>query len=492
MLLTQIFGKTNWARRRPTRDRRALAAAALLATAAMGACETEYVHDGPNFVFVLVDTLRADHVGVYGHDRDTTPFFDSLARQGLVFEQVVAQAPWTGASMASLWTSMYPSETGAGVTPDSSGVRWLAKSGETKIRPDAIPLAEILAASGYHTIAVISNVYAGTVFGLERGFEVHVQQGGSDAAAITGKAIETLDQYLSENEPAPFFLYVHYLDAHEPTFPPEPYRARFPSRDGEPHREEHAHWKFGDNADPQDPDFQSFREHKVDVYDASINYIDGQVARIAQLLDARGRRNSTIFIVASDHGQEFWDHVEFERDTHLDPRGLAGVAHGQSLFGELTDVPLILQGSGIPVGRIETRVRNLDIAPTILGLAGVESPDSRRRGVDLLEIARGDEGADLEAFSESLAYGPEAKSLEIDGYKLIRYSATRSGRNEFLFDRSNDPGEQIDILDSAPEAASSLRRALDAIFAGRELVQGEEITLDPETRSQLQAIGYLE
>lgn len=450
------------------------------------------MRDDPNFVFVLVDTLRADHVGVYGYDRDTTPFFDSLADKGLVFEQVVSQAPWTGASMASLWVSLYPSETGAGVTPDPSGIRWLGKSGSTKIRPDIIPLAENLAAFGYHTIAIISNVYAGTVFGLERGFEIHVQQGKIDAAAVTDQALEALDRHLLGNEPAPFFLYVHYLDAHQPTFPPEPYRARFPSQDGEPHREEHARWQFGDQADPQDPAFQSFRDHKIDLYDASINYIDAQVARIAQSLDARRKRNSTIFIIASDHGEEFWDHVEFERDTHLDPRGFSGIAHGQSLFGELTDVPLILQGPGIPVARIETRVRNLDVAPTILGLAGVEAPGSRRRGIDLLEIARGDEMVDLEAFSESLAYGSEAKSLEIDGYKLIRYSATRSGRNEFLFDRRNDPKEQIDILDNAQKKASSLRLALDAILADRAMVQGEETTLDPETRSHLRAIGYLE
>lgn len=483
--------KTNWARRRWTGGR-ALAALVLLAAATAGACGQQAPSNAPNFVFVLIDTLRADHVGAYGYDRDTTTFIDSMAMEGLVFERVVSQAPWTGASMASLWTSRYPSETGVGVTPDASGIRWLGKSGSTRLRPDAIPLAEILAASGYHTIAIVSNVYAGTVFGLERGFEIHVQQGGIDAAAVTDLALEALDQHLSRNESEPFFLYVHYLDAHEPTFPPELYRARFPAQDGEPHREEHARWRLGDKTDLQGPALQSFRSHKIDVYDASINYIDTQVARIAQSLSARGKRGSTIFVIASDHGEEFWDHVEFERDTHLDPRGHSGITHGHSLFGELTNVPLILHGPGIPVARIGYRVRILDVAPTILGLAGVEIPGSQLRGVDLLEVIRGGETVNFEAFSESIAYGAEAKSIEIDDYKLIRYSETRNGRNEFLFDRRNDPEEQIDILDDAPEKAVSLRLALDAILASKTTAQGDETNLDPETRSHLRAIGYLE
>lgn len=444
----------------------------------------------PNFVFILIDTLRADHVGTYGYDRDTTPFIDSLARTGLVFENAIAQAPWTGASMASIWTSRYPSEVGAGVLPDESGQRRLGKTGSTKLRKGIPTVHQVLKESGYGTYAFVANAFAGGVFGLLRGYDV-ARQRKMDGEKLTTAALRVLDSELADGEGEPFFLYVHYIDAHEPTFPPEQYREKFPTEDGKPHTMLHARWQFTNGRDPEDARFQSFYEHKIAVYDASIRFIDAQVERIAKRLEELGVLEDTVFVIASDHGEEFWEHTEFEAEQHVDSRDLAGIGHGQSLFGELTDVPLIVSGVGVPAGRVSTVVRNVDVAPTLFALARIDPAGLDLRGVDLVQLATGGSD-DLDAFSESIAYGVEAKSFERDGWKLIRYSDTKTDQNEFLYDRSTDPGEHEDRIHDQPELAAELGAALDAAVAGMDTTRGQKATLDEKTREQLKAIGYLE
>lgn len=466
----------------------------LIVAIAMHACTTsEPPPAPPNFVFVLIDTLRADHVGAYGYERDTTPFIDTLAENGVVFENTIAQAPWTGASMASLWTSRYPSEVGAGVVPDEAGVRNLGKSDATKLRPDAGTLATILGREGYRTIAIVSNAYAGGHFGLLRGFDRHMQR-RRDARGVTDAAIEKLDHYLAEpNRPENFFLYVHYIDAHEPTFPPQEHRAAFPGEGGDPHLERHARWDFGKGIDPEErAEFEAFRRHKIDLYDASIRFVDAQVERLARYLEAVGLRDSTVFIIASDHGEELWDHTEFELETHLDPRGLGGIGHGQSLFAELTSVPLIWSGPGIPTKRVAALVRNVDVAPTILGLAQKSASGFTPRGIDLLAAIRSGGIPSLDGFSEDIVYGFEAKSLVRDGWKLIRYSDAKTEQKEFLFHVETDPAEEQDRLRDARSEAARLGSALDGTLADLDTARGGKAEMDAETRAQLQAIGYVE
>ena len=444
----------------------------------------------PNFVFVLIDTLRADHVGSYGYDRETTPFIDSLAREGLVFENAIAQAPWTGASMASIWTSRYPSEVGAGVLPDESGMRLLGTTGSTKIRSGIPTVHQELKKAGYGTYAFVANAFAGGVFGLLRGYDV-ARQRRMDAGSLTTAAIRVIESELADGSGEPFFLYLHYIDAHEPTYPPAEYRERFPVEDGLPHTMAHARWNFAQGRDPDAAPFRSFYDHKIALYDASIRFIDAQVERLANRIEALGVLENTVFVIASDHGEEFWEHTEFEAEQHLDSRDVVGIGHGQSLFGELTDVPLILSGAGVPAGRISTVVRNVDVAPTIYRLAGIDWSGLELRGSDLIELSAG-EATDLDAFSESLAYGLEAKSFERNGWKLIRYSDTKSAQNEFLYDRNGDPGEMRDLSADRPEIAASLGEALDATLAGMDTIRGANANLDEKTREQLKAIGYLE
>jgi arylsulfatase A-like enzyme len=445
----------------------------------------------PNIVLILVDTLRRDHLGAYGYERDTMPFIDSLARDGILFEDAVAQAPWTSASMASLWTSRLPSVVGGVVQPGRDGLRNLGKTPLLRLGEGPPTLAELLAGAGYLTIAVVANGYAGASVGLLRGFETVLEQPFA-AGPLTDAAIDLLEAEIASNPPAPFFLYVHYRDAHEPTDPPAPYRTLFPSDDGAPHSPAHTRWLHGDVEDPGAAEVRAFRSHKLSLYDGALRSIDDQVRRIAAHLEDADLLGETIFVIASDHGEEFWDHAQLGRALHVDPRGISGIGHGHTLFGELLDVPLVLSGAGLPARRVASQVRNLDLAPTLLGLAGVPSEGLGLRGVDLVAaLATGDLEA-LVAISEDIAYGAAARSIEDGRHKLVRYERTRDGRTELLFDRTSDPLEQRDLRAREPEIARRLREALEVREPGERPVGATPVELDEAKREELRALGYLD
>jgi arylsulfatase A-like enzyme len=442
----------------------------------------------PNVVLILVDTLRRDHVGAYGYERDTTPFIDSLAGEGILFEDAVAQAPWTSASMASLWTSRYPSEVGGVVRPGDDGLRNLGKTPLLRLNESAPTLAALLSRAGYRTIAVVSNGYAGAPVGLLRGFE-SVLERPLAAGPLTDAAIGVLE---AEGDSAPFFLYLHYRDAHEPTDPPEPYRTLFPSDDGSPHKPEHTRWLHGDAEDPDTPEVRAFRSHKLALYDGALRYIDDQVRRIAAHLAEAGLRDETIFVIASDHGEEFWEHARIGRALHVDPRGISGIGHGHTLFGELLDVPLVMSGAGLPARRIPTQVRNLDLAPTLLGLTRTPSEGLELRGIDLIAAMASGELMPLPAISEDIAYGAGARSIEDGRHKLVRYESTRDTRRELLFDRVRDPTEQRDRLAELPEVARRLREALGVQPPVGVPTGAAPVELSETEREELRALGYLD
>jgi arylsulfatase A-like enzyme len=440
----------------------------------------------PHLVLALIDTLRRDHLGSYGYARDTSPFIDELASQGLVFERVVAQAPWTGASMASLWTSRHPSEVGGIVLPDPAGLQELGRTPVARLRSGAPTLAQQLRAAGYRTRAFVANPYAGDGLGLLAGFERVLEQ-PLHARELVDAALAQLGVDLAT--PGPVFVYLHFRDIHEPVDPPEPYRSLFPGLDGHAREPAHARWRFGDAADPQAPEVRLFRSHKVALYDGALRFVDDELRRLSDALGAAGVRARSVFAIASDHGEAFWEHASFEQRVHLDPRGLGGIGHGHSLFGELLHVPLVLAGPGVPTRRVATPVRNLDLAPTLLGLAGAR-PLPDMRGQDLVRALRERRLAPQPAFSENIAYGPEARSLTAGRYKLIRYRATREGPQEVWLDLAADPDERPRARLEDADAARSLRERLDAIEAELAPLAPEPAQLDAEQEAALRALGY--
>ena len=238
------------------------------------------------------------------------------------------------------------------------------------------------------------------------------------------------------------------------------------------------------------PSGQVFRSHKIALYDGALRFVDDQLKRFATALGAAKLRSNTVFAIASDHGEAFWEHATFEQRVHLDPRGVGGIGHGHSLFRELLDVPLILAGPGVPRQRVATPVRNLDLAPTLLGLVGAPPlPDAR--GIDLVRALAEQRLPSLLAFSENIAYGPEARSLTGERYKLIRYLASREGPIEIWLDLAADPSERPQLGVAADDEARYLRDQLAAIEATLVPdVEHEPAAIDAETERALRALGY--
>jgi len=313
-------------------------------------------------VLVLLDTLRADRLGRIHLGSSMTPRLDALGDTSIVFERAYAHAPWTLPSVASIFTSRVPSDHGAGGRLGAF----------TGLAPEATSLAEALGAAGYRTHAITNVLFMGPRFGAMQGFEGLDFVAPRDnrlhrtAEVTTSLALDWIDDRTAEGAGAggPFFLVVHYLDAHLPYDPPPPYRARFAAPgDAPPGRH-----VFG-----RVSEMIAFRrgERTLDaetigrlekLYDGEVAYLDFHVGRLVDGLADRGRLDETLLVVTADHGEEFFDHGGFE--------------HGHTLYDELLHVPLLVRppGGAAKPRRVEGVVRLLDLAPTILELMGLPQP----------------------------------------------------------------------------------------------------------------------
>ena len=384
-----------------------------------------------NVLLIGVDTLRPDHLGCYGYDRDTSPSIDRLAAAGVLCENAVSQSPWTTPSFGTAFTSLYPTQHGAG-------------SLESRLRTESTTLAEVLLGRGYATGAIVSSPSMSPEFGLDRGFESYdicYEHEGRLATEATEIALEWLDA----NSSKPFFLFVHYFDPHLTYRPPPPYDTMF-----DPEYRGDLGNSFGRTAYPQDRDggFRSMRalsdedwNHIKSLYDGEIAFTDRAIGELLAGLSARGLEENTLVVFISDHGEEFFEHDGFR--------------HGHTLFDELIRVPFVFRLPNVlPHGaRIKRQVRVLDVMPTVLDILRIEA-DMHMEGISLAGLLTGKSGSPEAqravlppeaAFAEALLRGPEQKSITVYPHKLIYNTLTEE---EMLFDLEVDPGEKHDISES--------------------------------------------
>jgi len=435
-----------------------------------------------SLVILCIDTLRADHVGVYGYGRDTTPRIDALAKQGAIFRFAVAQSDWTVPATASLLTSLYPSEHGAGIDGE---VRLLSDRPPNQIRSGARTLAENLRQSaGLRTGLFSANPY---LYGrFKAGFDTAVvaRQG---AASLTDAALA----WLRATAPGPFFLYVQYMDLHQPIEPPEPYFDYFAVAEGGRRGKEHTDWSYGQQVDLEEPSFRRFRAHRLALYDGALRFVDAQIGRLLDELQRLGVAGSTLVVVTSDHGEEFWDHAAIERELGGDPRRQWGIGHGHSMFQELLHVPLVFEGPGVgAVGAIDCGMRQVDIVPTAMDLMGLQPPEGIR-GRSLAPLVRpgsATQCTQVPLIAESPAYGPDSQALIWNQLKLV----VRNDGVVLLYDLRRDPAEKVDLSKRHVGLVASLRLMLRHELAGAvPRGKAERPELDAETRQQLESLGYI-
>jgi len=417
-------------------------------------------------LLVSIDTLRPDHLGAYGYGRTTSPHFDALARDGVLFEQALSVAPWTLPAHATLLT---------GLLPHRHGVR----SGAERLSAGADTLAARLGAAGFRSAAIVNSIYVGRHHGLDGGFDTfqELPEPGRAPSAVAEHALAWLEAH--RRDPAPFFLFLHLYDPHSdyhalPRYEREfarPYHGPVDGTTAQLRRVMRGELALG----PPD------RERLVDLYDAGVRQTDVELGRVLGWLDAHGLRSRVLVVVTSDHGEEFLE------------RG--GVLHARTHYEELLRIPLVIGGPGVPAGRrIPRPVSLVDVAPTILGLAGVADPATD--GHDLAALWRGRGSADEERFlvadgSHGEGRPGALRSLRGERWKLIHDRET--DRVE-LYDLAADPGEQDDLSARRPELRDALLARLEAATAptGEGAVRAEAAeALSPEEAERLRALGYV-
>jgi arylsulfatase A-like enzyme len=455
----------------------------------------------PNLLLVVIDTLRADHLGCYGYARETSPVLDRLAAGGMLFEHAYAQSSWTKPSTASLLTGRLPSQH--------------QTLSETARLPDAeVTIAERLRDAGYRTAALSANPWVTPEYGFDQGVDdfysvyderfarvplfMQVLKRVSQATdgkmrlynrvkylvlgelsttardtRIVDEAVRWLDAHGTER----FFLYVHMMSPHHPYDPPPPFDRFVPDRGHRPVKNyPRKSYRFFERGDPLPPDDLA---DLVGRYDGDVRYADTELGRLLDALDRRGLAASTAVMVTADHGEEFYDHGNW--------------GHGQSVYDELVRVPLLLRapGAAAPTARVTAPVSHADVVPTLLALAGAPAVPALV-GRSLVPGPTGDEGGEGDAVAELLYRYGEARALVRGSRKLVRLH-DGDARRSAVYDLAVDPGEARPLPADDPVAATleaELDRRLAA--AARDHSAGSEAVTDDDARGRLRGLGYAE
>jgi arylsulfatase A-like enzyme len=436
----------------------------------------------PNIVLITAGGMRPDHLTIYGYDPEISPNIDALAWRGVRFERAIAQASWTEPSLASLLTSLYPSELGI--------TCWATITCQPHLDRERVTLAEALQGVGYRTQAYLTSPWLTAELGFDQGFDgfesVRAEEpfdlaamrartlgwlSGCDRGAAPcrwmekgheflfdtpippgwggGHANDGVERFLKLHSEERFFLWVHYVEALPPYDLEPPFR---PMPEGElasPARRlaRLGYWELGDPFTRREELLPLDVEGLRALYDGEIHRVDWFVGELNVLLDAAGLSDRTLVVFTSDHGQEFLEH--------------GGYTYGHTLYDEVLRVPLIFAWPGVTApGQVaETPVGLVDLAPTLAEIAGTSLPPETE-GQSLVPALRGATPEARPIFSESLYRVPrDVRALYQGSYKLI-YDVD-DDRFE-LYNLSTDPDEQRNLDGEASQVAEALKRELMA------------------------------
>jgi len=465
-------------------------------------------------ILVVADTLRRDHLDMYGYRRQTAPFLKQLAGDGTLFKDAISQATWTKVSTPAIMTSLYPS---AHTVQDFTD----------RLPASANTMAESFRKAGYATVSFSSVMFTGKFSNMQQGFEeLHESTSVTDpeSSKTAREYVDRLTRWVEGHRDVPFFAFLHVFDPHDPYEPHPPYNGLWADMSKKEEHEEQLKKVREVIKDPLmknfgmptreelkqaglDPD--AYVKYDEDWYDGSIRALDAEMARLYERLRMLGLSDKTLFVFTSDHGEEFLDHGR--------------MFHGQSAYAELDEVPLFFHLPGVVPSKavVNETVESVDIMPTILALAGVPSP-GKLMGRNLVPLMSGrSTGAltsnqgnvvhasgDVEprpAVTEKLptkqAGGPPPRdtssvALIWNGWKLIHNYDRSKEMPEFeLYKRADDPLDHHNLAGKYPDQVKRMRPMIDAwrqrVKAARLPKDDNPGNLSKEELQRLRALGYV-
>ena len=434
----------------------------------------------PNVVLVSLDTTRADHLGAWGYDRAKTPHLDALAAAGTRFSAAWTVSNNTLPAHVSMLSGLHPQRAG------------VPRNGH-KLGPEPAWLPEQLQLRGYDTAAFVSASALSGSLGLARGFDLfddrfdveELDQEQRRADTTTDAALA----WLAQPREGPFFLWVHYFDPHYPYTPPAPYDTLYGSDYSGPADGslEYLLQVWGKGGREQISTTEADRQRMIDLYDGEIAYLDTQLGRLFEGIDAGGRGQHTAILLTADHGESLTEH-----DYLFD--------HGEYVYEPTLHIPLLvrppLREAATP-RVVDTPVQNVDVAPTVYALTGLEPPIALD-GRSLLDAARGADLTRIDVFAESCRPWDIERKHKGEYKNLRKAQAVRSGDRKLiatpyldrmeLYDLSTDPQELNDLSSSHETDLPPLVGALESWRGG-----AVELALpDEQNMEEIRALGYVE
>lgn len=459
----------------------------------------------PNVILVSLDTVRADHLSVYGYERDTTPNLKNFATEAVLFTRAVSSSDMTLPSHASIFTGLYASQHGAHFSEQHRlGV---------PLDYRFLTLAEILHGKGYWTAGVVANGgYLSGTFGLNQGFTYWDQRLPSMVLApvpdyfvrarlrgLTGlilptseldrvsRSAEQINQGVLtalEKRPGggrPFLLFINYMDAHVPYIPPAPFDGKFSGKDPKFTEARYISTYFDVMARKRKIDART-HEHLISQYDAAIAYLDAQLASLFAHLKELGLYDNSLIILTSDHGEAFGE-------RHYMDHG------GMSAYGDQILVPLLIK---YPNTRdraiVEQSASSVDLLPTILDTVGFPVPEGLP-GQNLRIVSMKERDVISESFPGGRAYYTNAATFNRIHRTIIsgsfKFIAGSSGRPE-LYNLQHDPGESKNLYHPHDPKSLELAARLSAWSRAVAQKSGSGVKLDSETLERLKSLGYVQ
>lgn len=427
--------------------------------------------DGPKIVVILVDVLRADHLGAYGYERDTSPNIDALAADAVVFEQTVAQSTFTKTSVASLFSGLYPHHHGVYIAADLKDPN--DRPTTDKLRDELQTVAERLSDQGLVTAAWVENPQLQAHMGFDQGFDLFRDQPGPTKTIV--REFRTWQRSVGRRQP--FYAYLHIMDLHAPYFPKPPwdtkfghYNDRFVDLDTKGWLEFRKGVRQGE-IQPSQSDLDQLRA----LYDGQLGYVDSQIGRILADLKASRLYDQSMIVLIGDHGDAFMEH-DF-------------IFHSNTPYEELIRVPLIvkLPDSAHAGSRVKEPVALIDLSRTLLEFAGAPGGEALD-GRNLLPLATAGANAPGTPVRAIISEYLDIIAVRAGTFKYIQHP----DREPELYDLGSDPAERVDLAGLRPEIENRLEQVAAHVVASREALEDlEQVAIDEESLEKLEALGYL-